>query len=672
MLDVCMVRSTAGKASALTLFLVFAVILMGGFFTFNYFLPGVSIPFIGQVVLPTAGAQFIDNPEDPNSEFSAILNSGRYTCDADECIVSGSMKVTSSSNEPRVVFRYSGDYQNDIYVDTTGDGILERWQYETLSSRRTSGSKVSFLTPTSYPMYLISGKLYVFYESARAYKYEGPFGGTGSQFSSDPGSDGCSAASEVCNQVSVFTATYNFCPTGVSSFPYCSGSQNTVSSSAPNNVYLTDEFKLLHGQTIEFFPKNIDGSPVADSYIRIKKYDLSCISAIDDGDACVPGQIKCVPEIACPSGYTYQTERNYCDGASHNSIDYSYQTDVCRKDTNIRTCQPPINEYTAYEECDGTGTFGNSQCKVFATKKSAPTGQQCFLLDSDGKLTSQQGEGLGGLACPGDQCALGEKSGSIGDSQYQQCVIVGTCNQFSDKFCPEGLVYDDSQKDCVFPQATACNPLDAQCVDSDSIRECVKLTIDGKSGWQWRDNPSSCPGDTQCVAGSGNNGDSCSCSVADQCEIGEITCVTQSSYTSCGRTSDPNSCLDFREVQNTEQGVICVNNELIQDPEQGCAFNTPGASCDPNLGLICGKDAGLSSSDSSYNSCICDSSKYDLATYEQFQNQDMRCGGIDGNLPQEVQRIGGINPQGGESAGCYEWVDFGEQCGGEFVCRETE
>jgi len=618
---------------------IIGLIVIGGIGTGIYFVSKSQAPQV--LVQPSSGAQFIPNPHDPASQYTKIVDGNRFTCDVDECIVSGSMEVNKALKERRVVFRTNTDFSSEetscrfykdkwIAIDIDGDGFLEK--YEQLGCTTTSSC------PSFEIIHKVNGDIltlpngdFLKFRKTRNLVYICNGDGAGYSTFEDSASSEIDVTptpkepytsnnQEVSGEdANIFLATFNFCPSGVPSFPFCSGNKNIVESNNPQ-TYFTDEFKLLIGQSITFEPKNDDRSEIIKRTIRVKKYDLSCIPAIEQGTACESGKIKCVGK-------------------------------ECTKCLNPKYGGTPPNcwygcaEYSTnkYLKCDATQQIGQSICGAFGTTEFlAPLGQECFLLDSDGKITNQHGKGIGGLACPGDPCALGEKKGITGTQDYEECILVGTCNKFSSKFCPEGLVYNDIFKDCIFPEEDSCNPQEAQCTGLNTIRKCERVTIGEKVGYQWAKTIESCPGELGCKDNEGDF-DTCSCEELNVCSLGDIQCIDNKRYRECSKDpNNVNSCFVFRDLGSIVGDLKeCINNEIKLKP--GCQSGE----------TICTNEQ-----DCINNVCVC-------KTSGDFCNAGDSSKCVGDNL-KSCQKIGE----------CYKWVittpPKDKRCSnGEFTCINT-
>lgn len=674
------------KQKQLTTIVLTLIVILIIFYKFG--LPQLSI-------LPTAGCQFIKSTSDPSSEFTKILDSSSFTCESDECIVSGVMDVGEASSEQRVVARTNIDlseidcgnnnyyctsnsvarfYLSDSVINVVGGGtpsgsdlkIVVDGDYIQSSINGFFGLAQSGLIKASAPpgtetllefkqktkdgilhtlmLKEYSGGNYALWvgDSGYAIIYSVvlstgiPTDTTSIQSYASKGQEAYSS------EDSVYSATFNLCPATDPNFAYCSGSKNYVSSSTPKTFY-TEEKRLIRGDTLTFSPKYSDGSSVTKKYIQVKEYDCSCIPAVESGDACSSEQIYCKLEITAADRYLSNSGVvTNCKNGAYGSVGSS---------TFIRYCQVRSN---TYQRCDATRQIGQATCGAFSTNTlSCPTGQQCYV-----SATGETGEGIGGCKCPNDPCILGQKIAVAGtNNQYQECISIGSCVGYSSsRTCAEGLIFDPVTSSCVCNPDKSCNPLESECV-GDLIRRCSIVPIGDKVCYQWQ-NAQNCEGSLKCSSGE------CSCEGVETCNSGDIQCTSTTTYLTCSKDpNDVNSCLIYRDLGGTVgQFQQCLNNEIIQRQDVGCAYNTPGSECsqqrDSNNILI--------------EQCInneCVSPIDDLtATESDFLSQRTRCSE---NTIQEVKKYTGnlINSYRWETKTNAQYSTLGV-CKEDYLCVE--
>lgn len=599
----------------------------------------VSFVYVRQAVLPTLGCQFIENADDPSLAYTDVLESSSYTCQEDECIVSGVMTLTKSSGQDRVVFRYDGDYTNDIYVDSSETGQLVKWEYYITSTASPRGDKLSFKTPNYFDIYLDSSGsyqyLYIHFNPSagsnddETYRYRRPLLGnypTSSQYG------GCPNLYETCGETSSYEGTFNFCPLTDPNFPFCGGTQNSVISYDSGVSHYTDEKKLIRNDVINFDPKYADGSSVQDKLIRVKEYDCSCIPAVTSGQACSSEQLLCQ---RCPSGYEFRN-RVYCQKLDGEG---SYKTleNVCFKQSGSE-CLSNVGNY--YQRCDATQQIGQATCGAFGTEATCPGGQKCFLDSND-----QIGEGIGGCKCPADPCILGEKE-ATGTNTYKECITIGGCLEWSsERTCDQGLIFDDDNDDCVCDSSNSCSPTEAECINN-QILKCEKKIYGGKTCYQWQSSVQSCPGELECWdKDTSELDDICSCEGINECDAGQIECISLTTYKECSK--DPqnptDTCFKLRDLGGTVgQFQQCKNNQIEERGDIGCDFNTPGFECDTSNFEECVN-----------NECLCVQDD-DTSDESSYLSNSKRC---KGNTIQKTQKHGD----------CYRW-ETDETCIEDFVC----
>ncbi|MEM3075080.1 MAG: hypothetical protein QW727_04025 [Candidatus Pacearchaeota archaeon] len=658
------------KKNSLIIFLSIILFLII-FFYFKGYYNMPNFPF-AITVTPTAGGQFIKNSEDPNSPYTKILSTNSYRCDADECIVSGSMTVNKPIGDNIVNFRGTTNYLSfdaSVAFAIPGTSTLQSYQLVSstispISNNNCGQTKSSFLFSLPNPyveVHYLNGKLFLC-----AITSTGTLGARYFNIGGNANTNNQLQTGEQCNQGLihcdsnlVYSANFNFCPNDIN-FPFCSNSpSNFVLSTTPNITYFTDEKRILRGDVVTFNPKNKDLSDVTNRYIRTRNYDLTCNKLLisptnPNGETCITNQIKCVinPNSGnCQSGYTkYTSGYTVCPyGSEIGSGEATLTNPICKESgwsqiSNGGLCKKVIpNDFTKYQKCDSTKTIsnplgGSSICNVFGTTQyTAPTGQECFLLDSNYKLTQNHGTGLGALACPTSQCYLGQKE-KISENTYRECITSGLCLVWSsEKYCPTGLVFNIVTNSCELPSEGTCSPGQQQCISDGTkqILKCVQVTISGKTGYRFSSTPDSCPGDTLCkLTNDGiNYNDICSCDKVNTCKEGEIQCITSTTYKVCAKDpKDINSCLAFRDLgAKVSQYEQCVGNKIIPRTDIGCSFSsTPEFACSQE------KDKnGILIEQCIQNQCQITQDLF-TATESDFLNQATRC--LSSNTVQKVSK----------------------------------
>lgn len=466
-------------------------------------------------VTPSLGCQYIPNPDNPDYT-KVLIGASSFTCNAQECIVSGSMSV-------------SRPYGKDI-VQCVSSNCVGPTTFDSLASCTSTSARCTSGT--------------------------------------------CSSQNCKIIQQQEYKAFFNFCPSSDPNFAYCSGSLNTIVSSTPITVY-TEEKKILKGDSITFQPKNADNSDITDRIIRVKEYDCSCAPAVDSGNACSSGMIKCQPyQNICPIAYTFITATK--DGeiiCRYGPVGYKELKageSICTN--NVRTtCYYPNYSYSTYLSCDGTKKVGDSICGDYKTLGTCPSGQVCIV-----KSTGKVGEGVGYCGCAGDACILGYNSSTDSPNSYQTCIKSGNCAiKGPTVTCSGNKIFSEPFQRCICNPVLSCNPLESECVGT-SIKSCVL-----KEGcYQWDTIASVCPGETQCYnRGNTLPDDICSCNGINECTEGQVRCTSPTTFLSCSKDRNNliSSCLKFRDLGG-KTGIYeeCVNNKIQQRTDIGCAYpNSP-------------------------------------------------------------------------------------------------
>ena len=516
------------------IFIFLFVLLAIGAIYIVYYLHSIGLTAspLAVTVPITSGCQPISNEE--------LLNKNTFQCDAEECIVQGKMSLT----------------QNMGGIDT-GGGL--RYCIQPGTAGGCSNTNVVKAKCTSCAM-------------------------------------GCSGRTLDCGPVNsppLYSGTFNFCPSSNPNFAQCTGSSNSISTTTSSVIQFTNEVKLLKTQTIEFYPKNSDGTSVSSFSILVKRYDCSCNKAILDGTSCNIGTKYCTPKLTCPTGYILNPGPLRCDYTSNKYSNWCTKGNA--NSQNIYTCATPITDYSYYKDCSGTQIIGESICNAYESdKKCATLGHQC-ILDS----TKQVGTGVGSCGCLNGVCTQGTKE-AIDEDTYRECMPIGSCNGWTTIDCPEGLVFDSITKKCICDPNKECIAGKDMCVDNKKISKCELVTI-GSTKCNYYSEPTECEGETICNnKGTDIADDVCDCSTVDECSINQIKCSGTTKYYSC--IKDKNdlafSCMKFRSLNSIDYASgdyrQCVNNVLIPRTDVGCQYNTPGMLCD-----------SLSKQKCVNNECVC-------------------------------------------------------------------
>lgn len=574
------------KTKAITYFIIFLILIVGGYFSFRYLVPQIS--------LPGTGCQFINNPN--LNGYTEVINSNYYQCNSSECIVSGCVKMDNPVGSVSVKFRWGvskniqGEYNYATY--DFGNGLVP------LCRSATGGSSVHpseglrtpegwIITKNDYKLNAIyvwimrGGNDYLAY-SQRDCSPSFPLSSADVSLSSTP-LNGC-LGNEVCGSSQGFSGKYNFCPSNNPTYTYCSGSANSFVGQSPQTFCFPDDIKLIRGESVNFNPKDANNQDLLNRYIQVKNYDCSCTPAIASGSACSSDQIKCKPSLTCPAGYNLYSGTDYCGSSSDSDLRYRNTNNVCRTSPTSSICKNLVTTYNTYVKCDGTQTINQATCGAFGTgSNSCPTGQSCYV-DSTGATT----EGVGHCKCPTSTCFIGQKK-KTGDYTYDECVAIGTCMGWSSRTCllDKGVqtVFDDVSKKCILPSGIQCSVGNSKCVSGDpsKINKCQFVSIGDASGYIYL-TPESCLGVTQCNDKAGEN-DVCDCSTVDKCTAGDIKCLSTSSYSICKKDilDLAGSCLDYRDNIKVGETQKCEGDTIQARSDIGCEYNTPGKTCSLNL-----------------------------------------------------------------------------------------
>jgi len=684
-------------------------------------------------IAPTPGAVQIQNPSTGGYDFN-YPNTNSFLCDADECIVSGSMVLDKVLNVPKVVVRYNSAQTSNseiaLAIDT-GNG-LEGHIYQSSGSKRPADGVTVFKYTTKDNIYK-----YIFFETSAIFVYDATSGTAHYKRYANAGSSNCGLMcdSNIKNYfsettdtvVSYANATFNFCPNNDPGFAYCSGTANTVTT---QGTAFTTEKLIKRDESVNFNPKYSDNSPVENFNIKVQKYDLSCVKNLisptnPGGTTCSLGQKYCTPVITsttttCPSRYTFQassccidTSGDYVVTANqcYKYIASSGAYNICGYGPYGNCINPTItqgsSDYTKYKQCGpAKQPFGQSSCTVFDTTLSCPTGQNCYLFNSAGTITSNTGSGLGDCSCPNGVCANNQRK-KISETEYQQCISVGSCLDWSStRTCAEGLIFDETRTnslgtkgDCICNPINTCSPNEAECISKNSldIRSCGSVTRGNKTCYEWK-SPTNCLGDKRCFdRNDAIKNDICSCENINKCTTSQIKCININNYQSCSYGTDTNSCLDYRGSTPAGDGFLCdltTNTLKVKDgcrwdslrgtttctstqqcvendpsypdgicKNSGCAYDTSGTECstqkDANNQLVeaCDKIA----SSNSFNTCaiIQDSN---TATINDLSKT--RC---NPNLANQVQKVTHYSTS--KNADIYRW-EKAQDCQTNYFCSQ--
>lgn len=557
---------------------IFLIMLVGGLFV--YFNDGQQ----GVITQPN-GCTYIENPNNPEYTTTVIgQQSDSFTCLYDKCVVSAGAVVDTPANTGVVVFRGTGPYNiagKLIAVDSTGDNVMEGYITTTSTSTVCSTAKVlPFNTPEGYKIGTYNSALYILDQCSVSNPAAHKLNPSSNADTSSAPKNNC-AGNEVCSQATQYKANLNFCPTLTGSTgPCCSGTLSSKTSNAPFTFKTFDclsssdggEYLMSRNTILTFRPQNTDGTFITNKYLNVRGYDCSCEPAVTAGTACDKSQLQCQQ---CPSGYTYQTANTYCasvDGAGS----VQYQTNICRNGQSA--CVKP---YRSYLNCDGTQQINLATCGDWKTAGNCPTNQYCLAQGTS--FTGSTAKYLGACGCMGAQCTFDgqgkpQKKAGATEREYYQCSLVNGCQTWSDLlYCPEGLKYDNTAQDCVCPTVSTCSMGDAKCV-LDKIVKCEGTTVAGKTCYQYPTVAATCDGDMVCNnKGTTVADDVCDCSKVEGCTLGDIDCLTTTTYAICQNSNEPFSCLKYRGSTTVPTGQVCQSgvsgqkDKIISDPNYNCA-----------------------------------------------------------------------------------------------------
>lgn len=608
-----------------------------------------------------SACQQVKNSADPTSTYTKVLKSSSYSCEYNECIVSGTMKVDKLITQNWVVFRTTTNSYTGGSIDVEIDGSWTKWNQRTNQGGiGCSGTALGFKSPEGFEVRI--------YRGSTSDRVTVCVPGNNRMYDPAGGATTPRTVMDLSKETTVdrtgYLATYNFCPSTDPDFAYCKGTKNTVTQKGD---YATEERLIMKGDSVQFLPKNGDNSDITERYIRVRGGDCACISAVSTGTACTSSQLKCLGNI-CPTGKTLVSGQVRCGTFQTNTI----KTNQCVSgDTG--TYVGGIKVYGScqdfspnlYSKCDGNQTVDSSQCGAFSsTQYTCPSPQICLV-----SATGQVGTGVGNCKCPADQCYISPEPQrqKISETSYQECETKsgGCLGWSSTRSCPTGLVFNDAIKACVLNPINSCEVGEAECQGTQGtkdIKYCEFVSVSGLTGFQWQSTPTQCSGEEVCNnQGTNIADDRCSCELIDECSIGQIKCVDSRSYLECGKTSTQNSCLKYRSPAKTvASSEECFNNQIRQRDDIGCAFNTPGYDCST---LKDAHNIFLESCDQANNFCKATTDQYS-ATSAQLLNT--RCSG---NVVQKVTKYADTNKT------FYRWETKTDAvnsvvgtCTGDFVC----
>jgi len=600
-----------------------------------------GLPFA--IVNPSTGAfPIVGNPFTYNYP---NVNATTFKCEADECIVSGTIKVSKNIG-------------GTGYYSCFGQGPPAT-QFQTLSLCQSGRASDS-----------LNGKIRL----------------------NDRGTQ-CTSQSCALVEVQNYTASFNFCPSSDVNFAFCKGSSSLVHSTSIQS-FTTDEKKITRNQIIEFLPKNGDNTAITDKSLTIRVYDLSCTTNLisptnPSGTVCLPGQIKCSPKVGTQ---TKLSENCLVDGATFNNLRCPNGQPPTRRNgvecstyTSKPWCDGATN-YGYYFGCTSTQKIGASNCGAFDVTKllPAPSNQECFLLNANNQISNSQGTGLGALACSSQSnpCVVGTKV-KVSDYSYKECKMINGCPSYTtDITCPsQGTIqsiFDITSNSCILPTATACgNPQQAQCQSKGSrqIRSCQFVSFGGLSGYQWDTAYSTCPGELICDTKDNTHADDfCSTTLGDTCQLGDTKCIDNINYQKCARNPlEVNSYLKMRnlgdKIEDLKYECDVSTNQIVLRGDLGCGFNTPGYQCSST------KDSnGLILELCTNNICTATADKQ--ATESNYNNLNTKCLS---NSIYKAERY--VTTDRGTEIGqitYYRWVPkidapntLNGVCKSDFVCKET-
>lgn len=602
---------------------VFAVIGTGGYLLRDK-LPFVAEQsFIGETF--SLGCQQVLFDGSPIKEISSSF----FECKNSECIVQGSLTLATPSEGNKVFARSTvsktGLGARQWYsILNEQSGALESWCPITSTTTRAKSKvavplpygDVGFLakTGTGSETYLLiadddsvgCGNEGDDSTSCKYFRYEQK-----SSCGADVSPDikyGCdSGKGEKCDNGNIYEAYFDFYPTNQPDYDFGPNGDLRRVEGEYGTSFFTNEVRLSYGQTLQFNARDGNGNLMPNNLnvkkLIIREADCSCVDKVANAIAC---------DINAPNNVL-------CTGS------------------------------TTYKEC--TTNTDSSGCFQWGGEKNAVGGLQCFPVDGS----------VGNLKCDVNAPAVGQKK-KISNTEYQIGItnFESSCTQWSEtRSCPAGLNVDlniAGDVPCGCPANDA--PASPVCTSTTSREIGIYQTIGGKQCLIKQ--TQTAPGELVCKNGQ------FTCDTVNKCTVGQVECVGSNQYKECAKDpSDANSCYDYRAVKTLNADQACINDQIVNNPEQGCFYGTQ--TCDASLGLICSPTSNQN--DPTFNQCVCNANAFDLATYEDFINGAQQC---DGNTPKEVKRIGSlIHPQGAQY-NCYEWKDKSAQCAEDEICRVVE
>lgn len=668
-------------AALLVIGLVLAMIGGGGYYLYKN---DFKIPFIQQIAFDP-GCKFIPNPSDPNSLITTEVATSNYKCDASECIVQGVLSIDKPSVSNVVSYRGNNDpisSASQIAFAIPGTTVLQSYIRGTMVSVSDycgSGAPGYLFTLTDFPMqrvHYIDNTLIIcaISGSGREAGYKFKLGGTADITNTLKSGELCNKGYIKCSQLDRYDAFWNFVPDGQTSFPQGSAGIKNYFVSSNGAFNYTDEYKLTKDKSVTFDARYGDGTIIPNSltnkFIRIRKSDCTCNTKVTALSACDPNinKVLCTPESGCPTGYSKVTSGTYVKtvGTNQQCFTATSSFPLCVKGVSTTTsgaCTPrgnlvedainPTTLYNKYKSC--TTTKDTDGCYQWSAIQTATSPMQCYV----GNVV---GTGLGTLKCD-NSCSLGAVKvvGDVSKGEYQVCEKnANNCPVWSTtKFCNPGLYSSLNasveENMCVCPTIDKENGF-SQCITSEKRTIVEPVNIGGKSCLQYVNETTL--GEQICSDGI------FTCNGVNECTFGQVRCgTTNKLYQKCEK--DPNdlinSCYKFRATYPTPDGQLCKNNQLEIDTNQKC-FNTPALACITSEGQICDQ---ANPSSLTYGECICDASKYTLASSTNFTHGDQRCYN---NAIQEVKVIGtGLATNG---VICHEWKNK-QICGSEQICIQN-
>jgi hypothetical protein len=666
------------------------IILILVLLVFNY----KNIKQIEQTVYTYPGSQctmWQNSNATSNSNIYKTVTGDSYTCEAPvggNCYVTGFLKIDKNpAGNKRVVFRSNNNYGQNTAVAVSLDGgplvsygrTNEATLLPCMCSTDPKASCVSYGGTLKY-LYSVGGHEVILKDgsdivvcayatggtSKRAYGYKK---GTGSADTSSTPVSNCDNIVERCDDSTIYKGEFNFNIAGLTGFPFSTGGEqniliNTNDPSSPVQGKTIEE-KLLPGQTVTFQPRYYDGpGGVANSYvandikiknIEVKVEDCTCKNDINALKYCDPNSnnVLCLPTYAdCPAGTYLISNTVFCYDSK------SQRTNICADSpTYPQKCTDRPIKYNTFKQCTTNKENGCNMWSASTLSYTSPL--VCRLSTTNKKPASITDIGLGGKGCDDSSPVIGttrEGDDTSSISDYQIAIPDSNgCGVWSgNNYClpTNDFKYDIASGKCVV-NFVAVNPASAQC-DTDKTKIKLATLVTGslyKIG-----SPTLCStyanSEKQCKEGINAYEASCTCTGVNECspnEEGKAKCVNGNIHqVQYCNYNGPDTCLKYRTAVATPTGQVCVNDQLIIDPNQGCTYGT--ATCDTNKGLIC--SSVTNQNDPTYNSCICDASKHVLANYTDFTTGKERCLN---NIPQQVKLIG--TSSGVPANDCYEWIN---------------